>query len=276
MIILSTARARCWRVTTTVWKRSRSAFWSTLQCMRSTRSAHRHDPVPGGPSRRGQDLHRAVGGPGAGTEVHPGVAGRRARRGGDPRPPHAPTSARCPDESSTSISQCGHHEPRVPAGRDRQDGQRHARRSRLGHAGGAGSRAEPAASAITIWTAPFDLSRRAVHHHGQHHRRPSPAPLLDRMEIIEVPSYTPEEKVQIARRHLLPKAAGGTRPDEGAACSCPKTARCAPSSAATHPGVRRAHAGARRSAQMCRKVTLEFAENATSAKSFRAATRQLT
>ncbi len=32
-----------------------------------------------------------------------------------------------------------------------------------------------------------------------------PRPLLDRMEIIELPSYTDEEKVQIALRHLLPK-----------------------------------------------------------------------
>jgi ATP-dependent Lon protease len=32
-----------------------------------------------------------------------------------------------------------------------------------------------------------------------------PAPLLDRMELLELPGYTPEEKVAIARRHLLPK-----------------------------------------------------------------------
>ena len=32
-----------------------------------------------------------------------------------------------------------------------------------------------------------------------------PRPLLDRMEVIELSSYTDEEKVQIAKRHLIPK-----------------------------------------------------------------------
>ena len=33
-----------------------------------------------------------------------------------------------------------------------------------------------------------------------------PQPLLDRMEIIRIPGYTEDEKVEIARRHLIPQA----------------------------------------------------------------------
>ncbi|TAH32776.1 MAG: endopeptidase La [Alphaproteobacteria bacterium] len=41
-------------------------------------------------------------------------------------------------------------------------------------------------------------------------------PLLDRMEIIRIPGYTEQEKIEIARRHLLPKAIkeNGLKDDE--------------------------------------------------------------
>jgi ATP-dependent Lon protease len=43
-----------------------------------------------------------------------------------------------------------------------------------------------------------------------------PGPLMDRMEIIRIAGYTEDEKLEIARRHLLPKAIRdhGLKPDE--------------------------------------------------------------
>jgi len=52
---------------------------------------------------------------------------------------------------------------------------------------------------------PFDLSGVNVHRATANSTMPIPDPLLDRMEQLTLVGYTPHEKLQIARRYLLPR-----------------------------------------------------------------------
>ena len=95
-----------------------------------------------------QDLARPLGGQGDGPQVRPRLAGRRARRGRDPRPPpHLRRRHARADPAEPAPR--GLPQLRVPARRDRQDRLGFPRRPVLGAARGARSGAERDASATT-------------------------------------------------------------------------------------------------------------------------------
>ena len=82
--------------------------------------------------------------------------------------------------------------------------------------------------------------------------------LLDRMEVIEVPSYTSEEKLQIAKRHLLPKQREAHNLSKGQMRMTDKAIAALIEGYTRESGVR---ALERQIAQLCRKATLHIVEH---------------
>ncbi len=88
-----------------------------------------------------------------------------------------------------------------------------------------------------------------------------PAPLRDRMEIIELSAYTEEEKLQIATRYLVPKKVEENGLKEGTVCFSEKGVRAVIEGYTREAGVRNLE---REIGSVCRKIAYDVASNKVS------------
>ena len=204
------------------------------------------DPVLRRSARRRQDLARPVDRARHGPQIRPRVARRRARRGGNPRPP-AHLYRRAAGQHHPGHPQGRLAQLRDDARRDRQARRRLPRRSRRGLARSARPGAEQ--------HVPRQLSRgavrsvaRGVHHHGEHARHRSgaaarphgdhqPRRLHRRREAADRPPLSDEAAARGERAQSRP----GRDRRRRAARHHPEL----------HPRSRRAQSGTRRSARCC-------------------------
>jgi len=85
-----------------------------------------------------------------------------------------------------------------------------------------------------------------------------PRALLDRMEVIELPSYTDEEKLQIAQRHLLPKQRAAHGLTAGMLRVDAEVIRAVIADYTRESGVRQLE---RMLGKLCRKAAMRIAED---------------
>ena len=151
---------------------------------------------------RGQDLARPVDRARDQPQVRAHVAGRRARRGGDPRPPshlHRLDAGQDPAEHD----QGRRAQSAVPARRSRQDGHGLPRRSVLGAAGSARPRAEQHLHR-SLRRGRVRPVRRDVRRHREHAQH-SAARCSTAWRSSGCPATPRLEKIAIAKQYLVPK-----------------------------------------------------------------------
>ena len=179
-----------------------------------------------GKTSLGECVARAMG-----RKLRPGRPRRRPRRGRDPRPP--PHLRRRPARSHRAGHHRGrHHEPGRPARRGRQAvGRRLVAATRPRRCSRCSTRPRTTPSATTT-SRSSSTCRDVVFIATANVIDTIPGPLLDRMELVRLDGYTEDEKVFIARNHLLPRQLragraaarrGGARPTTRCGRSSPTT-----------------------------------------------------
>ncbi|MBI5502259.1 MAG: endopeptidase La [Deltaproteobacteria bacterium] len=103
---------------------------------------------------------------------------------------------------------------------------------------------------------PFDLSK-VMFITTANLPDPIPPPLRDRMETLDLPGYTRREKLEIAKRHLLPRQLGEHGLDEKKLVVPPETIECIIDTYTREAGVRNLE---RSIAGCCRGIAVKIAE----------------